>query len=412
MHSLEVATALVTGAAEALADWPHAFQHIVMSIQSSATSTSGVRRTFGALYGVIYEELGDPEFQFLRDAFEDHVHDNWWGLVCKRHRRFRARTQSERSRITVHQAAVAADVSPAVIRHCVQGDLLEWEQIPLPCGRHMRTLRTSDVVSLRDLFANALTLSQAAGQLALPERRLRDLIAAKVVRVLVSRHAETAPARWAIAQSEIKRLSVPVLTLPSGVKGIRFVDVMRFWRLRAGEVVALVQALLGRRLEAYGPLGHAVPLGRIELNPGAVREWLGVTRASADAPLTVDQAARWLGVKQEVCYGLLRLGLLRSQPINALGLRVSIDALEIFCAEYISLVALAKNAQLAPRRLLPLVSARPVCGPTVDGTRQYFYRRADLRGDSSDAIIKSKIPGDLRQDLSAGTVDFGEKRLT
>jgi hypothetical protein len=83
-----------------------------------------------------------------------------------------------------------------------------------------------------------------------------------------------------------------------------------------------------------------------------------------------------LGGKQQVAYALVHSGLinadLRQRPIQ-----IGREALESFQREYVSLAELAGTRRTSSRRMLLELEAVPVCGPGVDGCRQYFFRRLD-----------------------------------
>jgi hypothetical protein len=56
----------------------------------------------------------------------------------------------------------------------------------------------------------------------------------------------------------------------------------------------------------------------------------------------------------------------------------------------VALSELALEQSMAPRRMLALLNCQPVCGPRVDGARQYFYRRDDI--DSTlNALLKKGV---------------------
>ena len=101
-------------------------------------------------------------------------------------------------------------------------------------------------------------------------------------------------------------------------------------------------------------------------------------RCESGVSLSVDEAAQWLGVKQQVAYDLVKQGLLATTKDELPGRRVPQASLEDFKATYISLAEYAGSLNRAPRWLLQTLSVRPVTGPTIDGSRQYFFRRSDL----------------------------------
>lgn len=92
----------------------------------------------------------------------------------------------------------------------------------------------------------------------------------------------------------------------------------------------------------------------------------------------MDAAAKALGIKQQVAYDLVRFGILHSTAVGVLGQRVSAVDIERFQTTYVSLASLASGARRSPRALLAELSASPVCGPTINGARQYFYRRSEI----------------------------------
>lgn len=78
-----------------------------------------------------------------------------------------------------------------------------------------------------------------------------------------------------------------------------------------------------------------------------------------------------------MAYALVHSGLIRTDRLQK-PIQIGRDALESFQQEYVSLAELAGGRRTSPRRLLLELDLVPVCGPTVDGCRQYFFRRLDV----------------------------------
>lgn len=376
-HSMLTAQALVMGTAKLLEAWPTGLHAIMAELQSSAPASPSVRRTFSPLYQVLYEDLSDPCFQFLRDGFENYLREHWWGLVCKRNKLLKRQTISNHPRLSLPQIAAAAGVPTSVVRHLVQAELVLTTTTPLPSGRQSCTLHVEDVARIQAATDGAVSMRQAAQVLFLPERRLRELITDGVVTPLVSRYSNLHAAAWLIPKSEMDRLRVR----PHGVAadtGITVRDVLKYWRLREKEGVRLMRAVISQQLKPQGQNNDGFPLGMAILDRNEVRQWLDSCRAASDEGLSVEQAAQAMGVKQQVAYDLVRVGLLPSASHGALGHRINAVHLERFRTTYISLAEHAQAVHRAPRALLRELAATPVCGPSVDGTRQYFFRRVDL----------------------------------
>jgi hypothetical protein len=123
-----------------------------------------------------------------------------------------------------------------------------------------------------------------------------------------------------------------------------------------------------------------------------------VARRLNDAALmSVDQAARHLEIKQQVAYDLLRHGFLQSvvDETGVLrGRRITHDAIADFRSKYVPLTEVARARCMGMRRALVEIPVRPVCGPKVDGTRQYFYLREEVMGlyAASHAVLERQ-PG-------------------
>jgi hypothetical protein len=159
---------------------------------------------------------------------------------------------------------------------------------------------------------------------------------------------------------------------------ITLANILKHWRLSDDEFIALVEAIDSQQIICYAALALATPVGKIGLNAQQFGEWLTGYRSGHSKAMTVDCAAKALGLKQQVAYQLVRNRLLQGDPIAGKGVRVSTDALEQFQATYVSLAEIARISGCSPRKLLQALPTKPVTGPTVDGNRQYFYRRSEV----------------------------------
>lgn len=378
VHRITVARDLVAGAANLLADWPAQLHTKVAEIRAAAPTSPSVRRTFDPLYRVLYEALQETEFQFLRDAFEDYLHVHWWGLVCKRNKRLHTKTVQDHPRLSLLQMAKAAQVPPSVVRHMVQAELVPSSSAVLTSGRHARSIHVSELPRIKNVAGGGLSLEETAQMLFLPKRRVRELILARLLTPLVSRQFNSEAAAWLIPRDEVDRLHIQGSRAAENTKGIVVRDVLKYWRLREHEGVALIAALVDGQLQTMGASQGSVPIGAAVLSAAEAKEWLLKHRASTTRDYSVDAAAKMLGIKQEVAYDLVRTGLLRSTTAGVLGQRMSGADIELFQATYVSLADLAREGKRSPRALLAELSATPVCGPAVDGARQYFYRRSEI----------------------------------
>ncbi|WP_156965886.1 hypothetical protein [Paraburkholderia bannensis] len=103
--------------------------------------------------------------------------------------------------------------------------------------------------------------------------------------------------------------------------------------------------------------------------------------AMPDSRLSVVDAARRLGVKQEVMYQLINAGFIRAQTRklrHRTGRVVDIDDLRKFDEQFAPLVAVARAMGISPRKAPSWARQHDieiVTGPSIDGGRQYWIRR-------------------------------------
>lgn len=340
-----------------------------------------LKSTYGVLYRLLYADLADPGFQFVRDAFEEHLRMHWWGLVCRRNGLLTPRTLERHPRRTLHHAAQAARVGGSVVRHLVQAQLVHVDAVTLKSGRQMTTMHEDAVAPLAALVGGAMTLAEAARHAALPERRIRQLINAGRVRPLVSRPNQRAAA-WLIAKADLDRMHVQVVG-SCGDPTITIRDALKYWRFREAEAMAMLGAVFDGRLQAQADIGCSMPLGLAGVSRQKLRDWLLAFRSARGTAMSIDEASVLLGVKQQVAYELVGRGLLNASDGGANGRKVSPSDLAAFERDFVSLVSLSKVAKRSPRALLDALQVRPVTGPCIDGARQYFYRRDEVEAEQA-----------------------------
>jgi hypothetical protein len=254
----------------------------------------------------------------------------------------------------------------------------------MPSGRHARSIHRSEVQRVANLAHGALTLTDVASLLALPKRRVRELVDVGLLTPLVSR-LKTQAAAWMFAEPQLGEYCSITGLHRIGAVPVSFKQILRSWRLRNDEFAAIVKAIVE---EDVVPLFEGPnPLGRLTLDARAVRAGLKARRLAIDETLSVDQAACVLGVKQEVAYGLVARGYLPGMTTATGERRIRKADIRLFTETYASLVALARSHGRSPRATMQALQVSPVCGPTVDGSRQYFFRRADLRGEELPPVI-------------------------
>jgi len=360
---------LMNAASDILTRWPQAFV-TRLALAQAVPATNSLQRDFGNLYRVLYRSLKGDAYQFLREVFESYVNAHWTGMLSGRNKRLSEQTRRSHPRMTIKQAALLADATPAQLKRL--RPRLQAHEIAFPSGRRLYTLASNHLDQVK-----GVNLTQAADRLHLPQRRIRGLIAAGIIQPDIS-PVNTSASAWFISEERLRHLFFH----PTGQKerGVALHHVLRYGKLSEAEFIDLTKALLAQELDAVNqPCGDGIPLGLVELSREDLRRWRLKQRASKNSSVSVDEAATVLGIKQQVAYQLAHQGLLPSyQMLNRAEVRVRSVDLQDFQRTYVSLAELARSRKTSPKALLGKLLCEPVTGPTVDGTRQYFYRVADL----------------------------------
>jgi excisionase family DNA binding protein len=380
LHRLPEAMMLVRATACVLDGWPKNFQALLHRARSRQPAASHLAQAYGPLYRVLYRNLAAPAFDALRDVFEQHLHENWFGMLGQRNRWLRPDTVSKHPRQRTKVLAKNAGVGRADVQHLACSGSIPVYSVQHGSGRVTRAFASDATQQIQQLKQDRMTLREASSILCIGRWRVRELIDAGLLRAWVDRRRANA-ATWWLSKSDIMRLTALNDNVEAGRDGrpgcVALTTVMKAWRLQPGEFPALVQAMVTKKLAVQRPAGHSQGLGRVDLQAKELRAWLLDLRTTHGAWVSVDEAARRLGLKQQVTYELVARGFIASVVLGRCR-RVTPQAIECFRATYVSLSEIATAQAVAPRRMLALLACQPICGPGVDGARQYFYRRDDL----------------------------------
>jgi hypothetical protein len=231
LYKLDVAISLVSTTSNLLIDWPNNFNMLLTLIQRGHIAEVSMRRTFGSLYRVLYFHLNEPCFQFLRDAFENYINSNWWGIVCKRNRSLNINTIDQHPQLTLKQAADKSGIGPALITRLAQTEQISIFEATLPCGRKSKTIHQDYVANITVISKGCLSLKDAAAVLALPKSRVRELITAGLIIPKISRTICNAGS-WLIPMPQLQRLAFEPVTISNHQSVTKLKSVLQFWRLQ------------------------------------------------------------------------------------------------------------------------------------------------------------------------------------
>lgn len=360
---------LMAAAADVIDKWPDSF-HTLLALRQSVQPTQSVRRDFGVVYSVLYRCLKEAEYQFLRNEFENFVNQHWQGILSKRNKAFSRSTLARHPRVTLKVAASKSKVTPSVLKRL--GSAVSAAAVGTPQGRRLTTVETRRLQGVQ-----GVTLQKASQLLHLSRPRVRKLLEVGVIKADISPVIYKAAA-WFISLQQLQRLYFQNKGREAA-DAVLFGHIAKGAKLSADEFIGVVRALMAGELQTVNGVGNTIPLGQVCVSRAALKSWIHQFRMNNGLPVSVDEAARVLGIKQEVAYHLVRIGLLTSSPNPTNGnAQIHQKNLKVFQEQYVSLAQVAKDRGTSAKALRTKLMCSAVTGPDIDGGRQYFYRVADL----------------------------------
>lgn len=359
---------------DVISDWPDGLHAMLRKIHGNQVRTTSIQKTFGRLYRILYVDLRGVEFDWLRHGFEKYLNTDWQGLLCARNRRLQKATIEAHPRVPLKQLAVSSGISPLQTARLAQKSLVSAARLPLSEKRTAWTILASDAHQVQ--HEEFLTLREAANFLGIPRTKFRGLVSENLVSPLLrwKDNGETHRS-WIFLKSTIDGLlSSKSKSSKPFHEPVDLRKLLKQWQVTTEEFCDLVRAIQDDVLTCQrSASGHEFDAEQFK---AFIRDR---RRKSPLAHYSVDQAARILGIKQQVAYELTKASLLKSLvgPNNIV--KVTMDAISDFKAKYISLSELAAANKTSPKSLLTKIPVSPVCGPSVDGSRKYYFSREEVR---------------------------------
>lgn len=240
-------------------------------------------------------------------------------------------------------------------------------------GRCRRLISDEVAHRVRQTIADEIPTKGAARHLGLSPARINQLVEAGLLK----------RQRGCLSRSEIEMLSTGLLGAAKGEQlptdAIVLARAFRYC-VPISRTSGFVKAILDGTLMVHAPDGTTA-MTDLLMSESQCRAWKTTTGVVPAEMLTIPVLAEVLGVKQEVAYHLIRVGLIPTQEIKIGPHRsarmVTARAVSDFRARHEALVRLAAQAGIGSRTACGWARAQGiefVSGPSIDGGRQYVVR--------------------------------------
>lgn len=360
--------------ASILASWPARF-HMLLNVVRVTPEVAGPQ-AINAAYPGLMRAVGRLPLQrhrsMLLNVISDYVKDSQSSDHPLFGRNPKVRQASASITKTAKQLGTTGRRLRQVIPEVLSGRVL----MSVTQGRRTRgVLFPQDAQQVQVWMEDHISVTAAAQMLGLSAKRVGALIQ--------SGHLSS----W---QQRVSRRSclalidalgaVAIVGRPLGDQTI-VGEAMRLW-VPAHWTLRFVQALRRGEIAVFWSGNDKPRPGDLSVSRSDVVSWSMTQIPDIDDALTVPQVAQYLGVKQEVAYHLVRIGLLETntQKLNRRAAQVvPRQSLRRFEQRVEPLAKAASRAGVEPRLGLDWAKRSGqvlLCGPSIDGCRQYFVEIA------------------------------------
>ncbi|MCX7207913.1 MAG: TniQ family protein [Proteobacteria bacterium] len=384
--SLSLAAMVSRYAAAAMRSWPDGFHELLKQImlKRKAKEHWKISHAFGPIYRDIYIELADPQFDFVRRAFEQFIHENWSGPLAFRNKNLDVGVIQNHRWAPVSDVARKVGVDPSLLIRMADAGEIPSNSLSHASGRVERLVDRLHVEQMAKSLINLQTLNQVSETLAISELRVRQLIKAGLL-VAVGGTPKSGECWWFSFDSLAQLTAVQIKPEENESKELFSLKSFTQFVGNSQEFVSLIRAVHAQQIHVSTIAGASVlEMGFWQFEREEIDLWIKQHRLNAKNELSVIEAASILGVKQEVAYALVRLGLLRCET-KLVGRRatqwISLSELKRFQKHYCFGSELAQIFQTSPRHLPSILMAEgifPAAAPTLPDAycRQYVWQRS------------------------------------
>lgn len=387
LANIEVASKLTKATAKIITNWPVNF-HLLLDrlrkINAAPDSNKLLSKEYGFFYSYVFgSRMNSRKFDFIREAFENHIANNWLVPLTRRNKRISPNGLSSGVWLPLNQAANQLGTTRPHLDAMYEAGMINVHVRRLESGRRMMCIDRAFLPGIQEVLDDMVDLTKAASILNIKKTRMSQLLKSHVV------HAYTELRKtkgvWGISLKSLNAIlsigeSLPIPeSIPSTTIGMD--HVLQFWLTQAFLFPALIQAVKTREIMpvAISPDQPGIPGWAFDHD--RLKTWCGEqTQQARNGAMTIPQVAVELGIKQEAAYHFVRKGILRAVRMDTAANANLITQAEIqrFRTTYVLSRDLAKTVGTSATHAMKLLATRgikPVCGKNIDGCAQYLFQR-------------------------------------
>lgn len=375
-------------AASILMDWPDGFHRMLEGLQSryQGKTTGGNQFVgqFGNFYNVLFEHFCQPEFSAIVFAFEAFIAAHWRRPLSNRNKLLSPDLRQKHIWIPAKEAAKILSASQKQLAQLYEDGEISGHVMVTPGGRKMLCVDRRDIPQMASAVMDIIDLRTTSKLLGIQKKRVIQLIRAGLMGRTTAPDKDRS-SHWTISRSIVDAYITLGAALPeqeasSESLGISLNNALRFVLHREHLFPDLIRAVIENGIKLVAVVPGREGIGAWVFDRTELAHWMKERIAAVTHPMfSISGAARRLGLKQQTAYHLAHrqiLGVIENFKTKQL--MVPEYALEVFREKFILGSEIAVELKTSPKRANKLLAEQgvfAVCGPSVDRSGQYVYRR-------------------------------------
>lgn len=374
-------------AAEVIADWPNAFHHALTQLekQNRADGRPSLNEVFGQAYHYVFKALKENAFAELRIQFELWISEAWKGGLAKRNKRITSTVMQNAAWIPASAACDFLGISHQRLDMLIREGTIVGETHISEKGRNFAMVRRDNLEQVKQHLFGLIDMTTAGRLLGLQKRRMRQLLT--LLFIDAKKLGTSAGAPWAVSRVEVNKF----LDMATNLEFVSIPDegcvsmghILRYWTYTNQDIASIIHSVKNQEINPINRLDSVSGIASWVFKEAELKNWKIKNQNGLGNWLTITNAAKLMGIKEQVAYELVRIGYLDAEamPLQMKrGTRIKRSTIVEFKDKYIFATQIAENLGCSPRKAinnLLKMSINPISGPSVDSLRQVLYLRTE-----------------------------------
>lgn len=398
LEDLTTASRIGCAGLRVLSDWPNGFEAFLDRLVARNRSDDKAGRLngfFGRFYNNFFDEFWEKPFEPYIEEFGRYLERNWRVSFTARNRELSEILRSRHPWVSACVLAKSLNTSREVLANLYEDDKISGHVVRTESGRKMFYVNRQDVPMIEILLQDQVDQATACKILGINKRRFAEIASHPLLGK--PRKSAGRSGTWAVSRSRLKALidvggrSIPVLEDEApNLISLGFALRHLYYRPDLNQLLSAVEE---GTLRTAGLAENRTGIAAWMFDRVQFNAWIkGQNEYSF---WSVSEAAKQLGVKEQVAYRLARNNMLESRISPTTGhLKIEPEALEKFKAKYVFSQEIAERmggllAKGIYKRLAN-IGIHPCSGPAVDGSPKCIYERTEALDLAIKALRKGR----------------------